>query len=147
MRNGVSEVRTIQQGKTFGSVADSALISRKSMWCARIPTYFVAAAGWLREAQLAIPIESSQRAVWIRLRTRNIFAACKARDFGGWGAAEYFLLWAECRDAAAGQHEQLFAEAIGFLHVVGYEQRGAAERGECFLELGFHLPAEMRIES
>ena len=40
----------------------------------------------------------------------------------------------------------MFAEAVGFLHVVRDEQRGPAESSESFLELRFDLPAQVGIE-
>ena len=85
-------------------------------------------------------------AVWISVRAGNILAAGEPRDLGAWRAAEYFFFAPNAATVSAREHQQLFAQAVGFFHVVRHEQRRPAKTCECFLQLCLHLAAQMRVE-
>ena len=63
---------------------------------------------------------------------------------GGWRKISSF--GPNAADAAAGQHEQLFTQPVGFFDVVSDEERGALVGGDRFLQKRFHLAAQVRVQ-
>lgn len=60
--------------------------------------------------------------------------------------AENFFLGAMSGDAAFGEDDKIRGDAIGLLHVVGDEKRGAAKGGERVDQLMLDLAAQMSVE-
>ena len=107
---------------------------------------FRRACNWLMSAQGAIPIEGFDCIRRNLFRARRILQAGELGNFQTWWMAENFFLGAMSGDAAFGEDDEIRGDAIGLLHIVGDEERGAAEGGERVDQLALDLAAQMRVE-